>query len=272
MEMQRTGRDNAVCFESLEQALENSPETYRHLDLIAFGFPCQDISNANPKGKGLSGERSSIFFECMRIVNLLVPQWLLIENVPRLLSINNGRDMATVLYTLGKSGYGWAYRLLDSQYFGVPQRRRRVFIVGYFGGLCPPEVLFEPKGRGGDNKEKPEMGKRGLCLSTRDGERNDPTTETLVASTVGTSTNPDPNYGTHFVAQTIGNTPKGNTSFVWQDTYIAEINAEREGKTTGIPRGLDSCRGIVIGNAVTINVAEWIGKRIASYQPEMEVR
>ena len=105
--MRRTSGNNEVCFKSLEEALAKSPEAYGHLNLVAFGFPCQDISQANSKGKGLKGERSSIFFECMRIVNLFKPAWILIENVPRLLSINQGKDMATVLQTMAKTGYGW---------------------------------------------------------------------------------------------------------------------------------------------------------------------
>src|SRR3990167_3016259 len=201
--MRRTSRNNAICFKSLEQALEECPETYRHIDLIAFGFPCQDISNANPKGKGLKGERSSIFFECMRIVNILNPAWLLIENVPRLLSINEGRDMAKVLQTLAESGYGWSYRLLDSQYFGVAQRRRRLFIVGCFGRTCPPEILFEQKSSSGNDKKKQKMGQRGLCISTKCGDRQDPTSDTIIASTIGTRINPDPNNGTQFVAEKV---------------------------------------------------------------------
>src|SRR3990167_11155320 len=182
--MSRTSRNNALCFKSLEQALEEYPETYRHIDLIAFGFPCQDISNANPKGKGLEGERSSLFFECMRIVNIFNPTWILIENVPRLLSINEGKDFALVLQTLSESGYGYSWRVLDSQYFGVAQRRKRVFIVGCFGRECPPEVLFEQKSSGGNDKKKQKMGQRGLCISTKCGDRQDPTTDTFIASRV----------------------------------------------------------------------------------------
>src|SRR3990167_9893702 len=168
--MRGPSRDNAIRFKSLEQALEKYPETYRHIDLIAFGFPCQDISNANPKGKGLKGERSSLFFECMRIVDIFNPTWLLIENVPRLLSINEGGDFAIVLQTLSESGYGYSWRVLDSQYFGVAQRRKRVFIVGCFGRECPPEILFEQDcGCRHDPKIK-EMGPRGLCISTKCGD------------------------------------------------------------------------------------------------------
>lgn len=316
--MHRTSGNNAICSENLEKALAESPETYGHIDLIAFGFPCQDISNANPKGQGLKGKRSSIFFECMRIVDIFKPAWILIENVPRLLSINEGRDMAIVLQTMAKSGYWWAYRLLDSQYFGLAQRRKRVFIVGSFGNTGASKILFEPQGSNWNDKKKQKMGERGLCISTRCGERQDPTAETFIASTIrvnrdgqgspfnfggeniiastlGQSQNPDPNYGTHFVAQkigtitsksygdkgwplqnewntvvaqTIGSHQRGNSSFVWQDTYIAETDTNRERKITGISPKLDSCRGIVIGNAVSVPVAKWIAERIVKYENE----
>lgn len=257
-----TSGNNAICFKSLEQALEESPETYRHIDLIAFGFPCQDISNANPQGQGLKGKKSSIFFECMRIVNILNPTWLLIENVPRLLSINEGRDFAVVLKTLSESGYGYSWRVLDSQYFGVAQRRKRVFIVGYFGGACPAEILFEQKSNSRNDKKKRKMGARGLCLTTRDGEKQDPTAETYVASTIQATDYKKVQH--NIVAQTIGAIPRGDVSFVWQDTHIAEINPKRKRKVARATKGLDSHRGILIGNAVTVQVAEWIGKRILS--------
>jgi DNA (cytosine-5)-methyltransferase 1 len=82
---------------------------------------------------GLAGERSGLFHEFARLADSLAPTWVLIENVPGLLSSNDGRDMGTVLGVLADLGYGWAYRVLDAQYFGVAQRRRRVFIVGCLG-------------------------------------------------------------------------------------------------------------------------------------------
>lgn len=112
------------------------------VDLICGGFPCQDVSVAG-KRKGLAGDQSGLFFDFMRIVADVLPRWILIENVPGLLSSNGGRDMGTVLGTLGKLGYWWAYRCLNSQYFGVPQRRRRIYIVGHLGASCSPEILFE---------------------------------------------------------------------------------------------------------------------------------
>ncbi len=114
------------------------------VQLICGGFPCQGVSVAG-KREGLAGKQSGLFFDFMRIVADVLPSWILIENVPGLLSSNDGRDMGTVLGALGKLGYWWAYRCLDSQYFGVPQRRRRIYIVGHLGASCSPEILFEPE-------------------------------------------------------------------------------------------------------------------------------
>ena len=268
--MRGPSRDNALRFKSLEEELASRSKTYRHLDLIAFGFPCQDISNANPKGEGLKGEKSNIFFECMFITKLLNPAWLLIENVPRLLSINEGRDFALVLKTISESGYGYSWRVLDSQYFGVAQRRKRIFIVGHFGGACPPEVLFEQARGSRHDPALEEMGPRGLCISTKCGDRQDPTAETFIASTIRVNRDgqgsPFNFGGENIVAQTLGATPRGNTSFIWQDTHIAQAHPDRKGSVTRLSKGLDARRGVVIGNAVTVQVAEWIAKRIYDYE------
>ena len=127
------------------------------VDLICGGFPCQDLSVAGRRA-GLAGERSGLFFEFVRIVDELAPRWLLLENVPGLLSSNGGRDMGTVVGALAELGYGWTYRVLDAQHFGVPQRRRRVFIVGHLGGVCPPEILFEPESVRGNPPQGREAG------------------------------------------------------------------------------------------------------------------
>jgi DNA (cytosine-5)-methyltransferase 1 len=102
------------------------------LDLLAGGFPCQDLSVAG-KRKGLAGERSGLFHEFMRVTDALRPSAVLLENVEGLFSSNGGRDFAVVLEALAERGYEWTYRLLDSQHFGVPQRRRRVFVLAIAG-------------------------------------------------------------------------------------------------------------------------------------------
>ena len=112
------------------------------VDLICGGFPCQDLSMAGNRA-GLAGQRSGLFFELARIINEVKPKWFILENVPGLLSSNQGRDMATVIETLAKIGYCVSWRVLDSQFFGVAQRRKRVFIVGSLGNTSSIKVLFE---------------------------------------------------------------------------------------------------------------------------------
>lgn len=99
------------------------------VDVMIGGFPCQDLSIAG-KRKGFSGERSVLAFEFLRVAETLKPRWLVLENVPGLLSSNKGLDFQRLLSEVVASGYGGlAWRCLDARYFGVPQRRRRIFIV-----------------------------------------------------------------------------------------------------------------------------------------------
>lgn len=111
--------------------------------IITGGFPCQDLSVAG-KRAGLAGKRSGLFWEICRILDETRSQTVILENVPGLLSSNGGRDMAVVIEALVERGYRVGWRVLDAQYFGVPQRRRRVFIVGCLGtggGQSPEEIL-----------------------------------------------------------------------------------------------------------------------------------
>lgn len=115
--------------------------------IITGGFPCQDLSVAG-KRAGLAGERSGLFWEIRRLVEETKTEWFILENVPGLLSSNGGKDFGIVLREMADLGYSIGWRVLDAQYFGVPQRRRRVFIVG--SRTAGPErtlkVLLESKG------------------------------------------------------------------------------------------------------------------------------
>jgi DNA (cytosine-5)-methyltransferase 1 len=131
------------------------------VDLICGGFPCQDLSVAGRR-KGLAGERSGLWFEFHRVIGELKPRWIVVENVPGLLSSNGGQDFAIVLRGLVECGYGVCWRVLDAQYFGVAQRRRRVFVVASLGGGCAAEVLFEREGGAWDT---PPRGKAGAKIA-----------------------------------------------------------------------------------------------------------
>jgi len=127
--------------------------------IVTAGWPCQDLSIAGRRA-GLEGKRSGLWWEVVRILDECHPLWFVGENVPGLLSSNDGQDMGAVVGALGDLGYGVAYRVLDAQFFGVPQRRRRVFFVGHFGvpWSASAEVLFELESGGGDSASGSETG------------------------------------------------------------------------------------------------------------------
>jgi DNA (cytosine-5)-methyltransferase 1 len=113
------------------------------VELLVGGTPCQSFSVAGLRA-GLADDRGNLALEFLRLAARKRVRWLVWENVPGVLSSNGGRDFGAILGGLAVLGYGFAYRVLDAQYFGVPQRRRRVFLVGYFGDWRPAAaVLFE---------------------------------------------------------------------------------------------------------------------------------
>jgi DNA (cytosine-5)-methyltransferase 1 len=212
----------------------------RSIDLVHGGFPCQDLSVAG-KRAGLGGERSNLWYQFQRILSELRPRWCVIENVPGLLSSNDGRDFAYLLESLGECGFdgiGWA--ILDAQNFGVPQRRRRVFIVGGPSRASVEQVLSICESCGGNPETGEEAGEAlagtlgGSSKAGERGYRNDldgqgafiangiqhsgpPGTrrddaESLVASPATASAIP--------IAGTLGARAKGRVGGI-MDTYIA---------------------------------------------------
>jgi len=102
------------------------------IDILAGGTPCQSFSVAGRRG-GLEDARGNLAIEFCRLAGKLRPRWIVWENVPGVLSSNGGRDFGSIVGTLAELGYGCAWRVLDAQFLGVPQRRRRVFVVGHLG-------------------------------------------------------------------------------------------------------------------------------------------
>lgn len=270
------------------------------VDLVCGGFPCQDLSVAG-KRVGLAGKRSGLFFEFMRIIGELSPRWVVIENVPGLLSSNRGRDMGTILGALAQFGYGYAYRVLDAQYFGVAQRRRRVFIVGHLGKpwSAPAKVLFEPESCEWDSP--PSRKKKAVSatllasgagtsrtagiaseidflvahsLTTRPGQRQEPTSDTFVIQDMDSSEDGTV-WGTPLItAPTLRGFGHG-----WQGQHnddvakcgiirrLTPLECERlQGFKDGWTAGeSDTTRYKMLGNAVCVNVVKWVGERIIKY-------
>ena len=137
-------------------------ETYQKtagtIDIFCGGTPCQSFSVAGLR-KGLEDPRGNLALHFLRIVDDLRPRWVVWENVPGVLSSSGGRDFGSFLGALGQLGYGFAYRVLDAQYFGVAQRRRRVFVVGYIGGWRgAAAVLFDTESLRGNPSPGREAG------------------------------------------------------------------------------------------------------------------
>jgi len=176
----------------------------RSIDLLVGGTPCQSFSVAGLR-KGLDDPRGNLMLTYLAIAAQYQPKWLVWENVPGVLSSQRGWDFGTFLGALGQLGYGFAYRVLDAQYFGVAQRRRRVFVVGYLGDWRrAAAVLFERESLSGHPAPSREAGQKAAptvtqgapfsrtgnqrveaeaivaqCPTTRTGSAYDPTTETL---------------------------------------------------------------------------------------------
>ena len=142
-----------------------------NFDLLVGGTPCQSFSVAGLR-KGLDDPRGNLMLTYLAIADKYRPRWLVWENVPGVLSSNGGKDFGVFLGALGELGYGFAYRVLDAQYFGVAQRRRRVFVVGYLGDWRPAAaVLFERNSLSGNPAPSREK-REGVATSVREGAAN----------------------------------------------------------------------------------------------------
>ena len=263
--------------------------------VIVGGFPCQDLSVAG-KRAGLAGSRSGLFWEICRLLDETKAQYVILENVAGLLSSNDGRDMETVVAALVERGYGIAYRVLDSQYFGVPQRRRRVFIVGSLGddGRTPAEILAIAEGSerySGSRKQTRED----LASTTTTSAREDyagnfelwdfpnrsispclnsrRAGDTLTYSKARRAQNAD-DYETWEegrVAPTLNVFENTNdtraTIMIRDETTIRRITPIECERLQGFPDDWtkghsDSQRYKQMGNAVTVPVAQWIIRRL----------
>ena len=240
-------------------------------DVWAAGFPCQDLSLARmgPRS-GLRGSQSGLFHEFVRLVRGFTPRAVVLENVHGLLSSHGGRDFAIVLKALDQLGYSVAWRVLNSKNFGVPQQRRRVYIVALHRDCGDPgKVLFEPQcGRWNTKKGRSDGKKAPSLFQTILG---DPRSGPLVKS----------------IAHCIYAESARHTGTDWSRNYVwypdgrvrrfTPIEVER---VQGFPedwtlphsleghKRIDSLRYHAIGNAVTPPVAEWVGTRLSTVMAE----
>ena len=123
-----------------EDVREADPDEMPDFDLLCGGFPCQSFSIAGHRG-GFADPRGTLFFEIARLTAAKRPAYLLLENVPGLLNHDGGRTFAAILHALDGLGYGLEWQVLNSKDFGVPQSRKRVYLVGYLDERCRGKIL-----------------------------------------------------------------------------------------------------------------------------------
>jgi DNA (cytosine-5)-methyltransferase 1 len=143
------------------------------LDIVVGGSPCQAFSVAGLR-KGLEDPRGNLMLQYIRVVATILPTYFIWENVPGVLSSNGGRDFGTLLQAMEKLGYNMCWRTLDSKNFGVPQRRRRVFLVGSLANNRHPfEILFESESVQRDNSKSRETRQDNTSKTTTSTEEHD---------------------------------------------------------------------------------------------------
>jgi len=285
------------------------------VDVVCGGFPCQDVSIAGVR-KGLAGQRSGLFFSAVAFSTHTQAKVIVLENVPGLLSSNKGRDFGTVVTTLAEAGYPHIeWRVLDSQYFGVAQRRKRLFIVASVGAPRGRAVLVESQDLSGDSGTlQPQRAVTTVALTSSlgtggpddnqargnqlipfaKGRRAQSNTdyETWVESNVTPTLNTFENHSESRATTlaiglnwqngggygnandglgiTMEATPPLSTSqipavaYEWNVRRLTPVECERlQGFPDDWTKGLaDSNRYKQMGNAVTVPVAEWLGKQL----------
>lgn len=226
-------------------------------DLVTAGFPCQDLSPAG-RTAGIFGAKSSLVWEVFRLIDRTLPRWVLLENVPFMLRLKRGFAMEAIVSALEERGYRWAYRILDPQWFGLPQRRPRVFLLAS-QTEDPAAILFGTNADTGRNKasRQPSPVTRSFGFYWTEGNRG-----------IG--------WAVDSVPALKGGSGLGIPSppaVILTDRRVVTPNIADAERLQGFPphwtaagalNGRIGHRWRLIGNAVNVRVANWIGKRLAA--------
>ena len=241
-------------------------------DVWAGGFPCQDVSLARMgQRSGLRGSKSGLFHEFARLLGKKLPRVFVLENVQGLLNSHRGEDFRVLLTTLAELGYALGWRTLNSRFFGVPQSRQRVYIVGcYRDWSGPGRILFEPErgeGHASKNRSNGEEPLSPFKKSIGEARKNSPVVQSIAYCLYACSAR--------------------HTGTDWSRTYVpypadGRVRRLTPGECEGImsfPKGwtippegvlrrqddVNSLRYHALGNAVTPPVIEWLARRIQDY-------
>jgi DNA (cytosine-5)-methyltransferase 1 len=225
------------------------------IDVVVAGFPCQDLSQAG-RTAGISGDQSGLVSHVFRLIDRKHPRWLVLENVRNMLPLDAGRAMQHLVTELEERRYAWAYRVVDSRFSGVPQRRQRVLMVASRTDDPRDVLLADDAGEPGDEHFRSDAfgfywteGLRGL------GWARDATPTLKGGSTIGIPSPP----GIWIPGAPIGQ------QLVTPSIEDAEaLQGFARGWTAAAQTdGRKSVRWKLVGNAVTTGVAAWLGRRLA---------
>jgi DNA (cytosine-5)-methyltransferase 1 len=227
----------------------------RGVDLLTAGFPCQDLSQAGMT-RGIGGERSGLITEVFALLERRRVPWVLIENVPFMLQLGRGRALDLIVSEFERLGYRWAYRVVDTRAFGLPQRRQRVFLLASLERDPRDVLLADDAGE----RDEPEPSKqRSYGFYWTEGLRGLGTAIDAVPTLKGGSTIGIPSPPAIVLP--------GGRAVVTPDIRDAERLQGFDADWT-LPAGEVSrragARWKLVGNAVTVSVAEWIGRKLRS--------
>lgn len=223
-------------------------DSLANFDVVTAGFPCTDLSQAG-RTEGIDGAQSGLVRHVLKLVGADKPEWVLFENVPNMLRLQCGRAIDVIVTALEGAGYNWAYRTIDSRAFGIPHRRRRVFLLAS-REEDPARVLF----RGGQHTEAIRKRTPTTCgFYWTEGNTGLGWAEDAVPTLKGSTTVSIP-----------------SPPAVWRrrartGPRIVTPTIEVLEQLQGLPAGWTSAapkrdRWKLVGNAVTVDVAEWIGR------------
>lgn len=255
---------NPFCCSLLKEKYPNIPnlgdirkiERAKNPQLIVGGTPCQSFS-INAKREGLADERGRLSLEFIRIVRLCRPTWVLWENVPNALRVDKGRAFLCIIRALAECGYGWCYRILNLRRFGIPQRRKRLFLVGYRGDHRPPVAALLGRQADGSNRGEVKKTRKENMARVVDGWTGDETPKRgqEVCPTLKSG------QGGEGVGIIEGNRRLRKLTVgeyeVLQGFPVEYTNISYKGKPSTSPM-----RQRALGNAFPPPILTWIGRRI----------
>lgn len=227
-------------------------DTLADVDLVAAGFPCQDLSQAG-RTVGIDGTRSGLVGHVFRLMENADPDWLLLENVPFMLQLDRGRAMQYLTTKLGRLGFTWAYRVVDARAFGLPQRRQRVLLLAS-RRHDPRQVLFADEA--GDQQEPDHRGRANGFYWT-EGLRGLGWAPDGVPTLKGGSTIGIPSAPAVWMPDGFVGTPDIRDAERLQGFEPGWTDVSGAGQVRAL-----GARWKMVGNAVSVPVAAWVGRRL----------